>query len=125
MSMPQSPGGPLPPGQGTGGATDIVTQLQGVVRQLSAWVAAFNGRQTFGSFTCVAAPTTVVNQTAVQASSLIAFTATNTAAGTLMGSTKSLYISAISPGVSFTVATASGGAAAGTETFNYLITTPV
>ena len=35
MSMPASPGTPTPP-QGTAGSTDIVTTLQGVVRQLSA-----------------------------------------------------------------------------------------
>jgi hypothetical protein len=34
MSMPQAPGGPTP-GQGTAGSTDIVSTLQGVVRQLS------------------------------------------------------------------------------------------
>ena len=38
-------------GQGTAGGTDVVTQLQGIVRQLAAWVKAFSGRQTFGSFT--------------------------------------------------------------------------
>lgn len=35
MSMPASPGTPTPP-QGTAGGTDIVVQLQGIVRQLSS-----------------------------------------------------------------------------------------
>ena len=35
MSMPASPGTPTPP-QGTAGSTDIVSTLQGIVRNLSA-----------------------------------------------------------------------------------------
>lgn len=112
------------PGQGTAGGTDIVTQLQGIVRQLSAWVQAFQGRITYGSFTLSAAVSTVVPNTAVASNSQIALSATNAAAATLMGSAKSLYTSAVSPGVSFTVATANGVAAVGTETFNYSIQTP-
>lgn len=111
-------------GQGTAGGTDIVTALQGIIRQLTAWVKAFQGRQTFGSFTLAAAATTTVTQPAVQANSYIDLAETNASAGTLQGSAKHLYISAIAPGTSFTVATASGVAAAGTETFSYLITTP-
>jgi len=113
-----------PPGQGTAGGTDVVTQLQGIVRQLAAWVKAFTGRQTFGSFTMAAAATTTVSQAGVQANSSIVLSPTNAAAATLVGGAHSPYVSAISPGVSFTVATADGGAAAGTETFQYLITTP-
>jgi hypothetical protein len=123
MSMPAPPGY-QPPGQGTAGATDVVTQLQGIVRQLAAWVKAFQGRITLGTFTFGAAATTVVAQTAVEANSFITLTALNAAAATLVGSAKSPYISAKSPGVSFTVATASGIAAAGTELFGYSINTP-
>lgn len=124
MSM-QGPSGYPGPGQGSSGTTDIVTQLQGVVRQLGAWVAAFSGRNTFGSFTFAAAATTVVAEPAVKANSNITLTASNPSAGTLVGSTASPYILTISPGISFTVATASGAAAAGTETFTYLIQTPL
>ena len=113
-----------PFGQGSAGGTDIVTQLQNIARQLGLWVKAFQGRNTFGTFTMAAAATTVVPQPAVQANSNISLTSTNAAAGTLVGSAKSPYISAKSPGVSFTVATASGAAAAGTETFSYVIGTP-
>ena len=143
MSMPASPGYQPPPQ--TAGATDVVTQLQGVVRQLgsqavietngvtqlqailvqlTAWVTAFTGRTTFGSFILAAAATTVVTEPAVQANSFIQLTALNAAAGTLMGSAKYLYISAKTPGASFTVATADGTNAAGTEQFSYYITTP-
>lgn len=113
---PQAPQG--------GGVTDVVSQLQAIVRQLGLWVQAFKGRITFGTFTLAAAATTTVNQAAVQSNSNISLTSTNAAAGTLMGSAKALYISAISPGVSFTVATANAAAAAGTETFSYTIQTP-
>lgn len=116
--------GGMPPSQGTAGVTDVVTALQGIIRQLSAWVMAFNGRASMGSVTLAAAATTVVLQPAVAANSNINLTATNASAGALIGSAKSPYISAISPGISFTIATANGVAAAGTETFNYIINTP-
>lgn len=119
----QYSGGTLP-NQGTSGGTDIVTQLQGIVRQLGSWIQAFNGRQTFGSFTLTAASTTVVQNTAVQSTSQISWTPTNAAAATLMSGSKSLYRSAVSGGTSFTLATADGTAAVGTETFSYMITTP-
>lgn len=119
MSM-QPPNAP-PPG---GSITDVVTQLQGIVRQLTAWVAAFTGRMISGTFTLAAAPSTTVNQTGVKANSIINLMALNAAAGTLMGSSKSLYISSISPGVSFTVATADSTNAVGTESFQYSFTTP-
>ena len=111
-------------GQGTAGGTDVVTQLQGIVRQLAAWVKAFSGRQTCGSFTLAAAATTTIAQTAVQSNSYIALTATNAAAANLIRGVHAPYLSAISPGMSFTIATADGGSAVGTETFSYLITTP-
>lgn len=117
--------GPAALGQGTSGNTDVVIQLQGIVSQLSALVQAFNGRVAFGTFTLAAAATTVIPTTAVKGDSNISWTPTNAAAGTLMGGTKSLYVSAISAGVSFTVATASGVVAAGTETFAYIIVTPI
>jgi len=108
--------------QGTAGVTDVVTVLQQIARQLGGWVLAFTGRITQGSFTMAAAATTVVLQPAVKANSNISLTAKNAAAGTLVGSAKSPYVSAISPGVSFTVATANAAAAAGTELFDYQIT---
>ena len=121
MSMIDSGGAP---NQGTAGATDVVTQLQGIVRQLSAWVHAFKGRAAFGSFTMGVAATTVISQPVVATNSIITLTPTNAAAGTLMGSAKSLYISAKTTGISFTVATANGVVAVGGETFDYSVTTP-
>ena len=106
------------------GVTDVVTQLQGIVRQLTALVKAITGRVISGSFTMTATATLVVTEPGVQSLSTITLQATNASAGTLMGSAKSLYISAKVPGTSFTVATASTGNAAGTETFSYTIFTP-
>jgi hypothetical protein len=132
MTMPASPGY-QPPGQGTAGSTDVVTALQGIIRQLasgnkntltliSALEALFP--QVFGSFTLAAAATTTVTQTAIKANSFPIWIPTNASAATLIGSAKSLYVSALTPGASFTVATASGGSAAGTETFLYAVFNP-
>lgn len=78
-----------------------------------------------GTFTMTATATLVVPNTSVAANSLVQLFPSNAAAATLMGGTRSLYVSALSAGVSFTVATASGVAAAGTETFSYNIVNPV
>ena len=113
----------LPP-QGSAGVTDLVTQLLGLNRNISALVQAYKGRISFGTVTLAAAATTVVPQTAVQSNSKISLTPTNAAAGTLVGSAKSPYISVKSPGVGFTIATANATNAVGTETFDYTVITP-
>lgn len=74
-----------------------------------------------GTFTMAATATKVVADVNILATSLVQLFPTNAAAATLMGSAKSLYVSAKSAGVSFTVATADGTVAAGTETFSYRI----
>lgn len=74
-----------------------------------------------GTFTLAAAVTTTVPQTATTSTSFIQLTPLNAAAATLMGSNKALYISARTQGASFTVATASGVAAAGGEQFSYVL----
>lgn len=134
MSDPRYTGpGPnqLPPYQGPG-VSDVVIQLQGIVRQLSSLVTAIgnvvsqlsliaSSKVKKGTFQLGASVSTVVADTSVTGTSEISWSPTNAAAGTLEGSTKKLYLSARSPGVSFTVTTASGVAAAGTETFQYMI----
>ena len=112
-----------PPSQ-SAGVTDVVTQLQNIVSKLTALVNAISGRVISGTFTLTAAATTTITQPAVQSLSTITLVPTNVAAATLEGSAKSLYISAKVAGTSFTVATASGAAAAGTETYSYTINTP-
>ena len=120
-------GGPGAPwaqsGAGSMGVSDVVIQLQGIVSQLTALVKAFKGRPTYGTFTLAAAASTTITQPAVQSNSEISLSPTNAAAATLQGSAKALYYT-ITAGTSFTVLTASGGNAAGTETFSYIINTP-
>lgn len=76
---------------------------------------------TGGSFTCAAAATTTVTQTLTTANSYIVPIPTNAAAGTLMAGATSLYLSARTANTSFAFTTANGAAAAGTETFIYLL----
>lgn len=77
-----------------------------------------------GTFTLAAAATTTVTQPGIKATSVVQLTPTNAAAATLMGSAKALYVSAKTPGASFTVATANAVAAVGTETFDYSVFSP-
>ena len=111
-----------------GGGTsnfDLVNQAVGVNQNLSKLIStlgnAFVGKASQGTFTMAAAATKTVTDANIKSTSLVLWTATNAAAGTLEGSAKKLYLSALAAGTSFTVATASGVAAAGTETFSYLI----
>lgn len=98
----------------------LIQTMQGIATSLSALVG-----QSTGTFTMTATATRTVTDVNVKADSIIQLMPTNATAGTLMGGTRSLYVSARSAGVSFTVATASGVAAAGTENFSYLVTNPV
>jgi hypothetical protein len=105
---------------------DAVSTLKGLVQNLSQVITTLNNvfPRTVGSFTMPAAATATVTQPAVKANSDVLLQATNASAATLMGSAKALYISTIAAGSSFTVATASGGNAAGTETFAYIVVSP-
>ena len=90
--------------------------------QLNSTFLAFLGVSGIcGSFTFTAAASVVVSEPLVTANSFIFLQATNAAAGTLVGSNESPYIASKSAGVSFTVTTAAGTAAAGGETFDYLL----
>ena len=74
-----------------------------------------------GTFTLTAAASITVPQPATTSTSFIQLTPMNASAGTLMGSNKALYVSARTPGTSFTLTTASGVAAAGGEQFSYTL----
>jgi hypothetical protein len=78
-----------------------------------------------GTFTMAAAATKTVPEPSVTSTSYIVLIPTNAAAATLVGSTRSPYVSTKTTGASFVVSTASGVAAAGTETFSYLIFNPL
>lgn len=104
---------------------DLVVVGKGIQANIGALVSAFTTffgvSGTAGSLTLSAAASTVVANATVTASSFIFLFPTNASAASLVAGTSSPYISAKSASVSFTVATADGGSAAGTETFNYLI----
>ena len=75
-----------------------------------------------GTFTLAAATTTVVTQPATAANSVVLLTPTNGTAA-LTARTLGLFQSANTPGASFSIST-QGGAAAGTETFSYIMVNP-
>ena len=108
-----------------GSSSQMLAQALGVNKNLAALIATLRGlfplNAFSGSFTMSAAATKTVADANVKANSLIVLIDSNAAAATLQGSAKRLYPSALAAGVSFTVATASGANAAGTETFSYLI----
>lgn len=105
----------MPVTSGTPGSTMLQVDNLG---RLSA-LQTSNG--PVGTLTLGAAATTAVSNSGVTANSIILLFPTNAAAATLVSGASSPYISAKSAGVSFTVATANAAAAAGTETFNYLV----
>lgn len=115
-------------------AGDIRLDLNSVVNELNAGnqilseiasaLSTIAGQFTTtsgGSFTLSAAASLVVSNTSVASGSKIVLTPTNSAAATLTGSNAALYVSAKTGGASFTVSTASGASASGTETFDYMI----
>ena len=109
--------------QSSEGLGDLVNATKNVALNLGAQVQATNALTTAlnavstGVFTCSTASSLSITDASVKGSSKIALQPTNAAAGTLQGSAKCLYVSAVGTG-SFTVATASS-TPAGTETFAY------
>jgi hypothetical protein len=107
------------------GPSDILSALQNGVQAIRDLNKTFGLRfesTTFGSFTWGGAtPSVSVSNPAVLATSIVVFIPTNASAGSLTGSNKAPYISAKTPGVGFTMTTANGTNAAGTETFDYIV----
>ena len=110
---------------GNGSTNGIESKLQMGNQILGQLLQLFQNLfpRTSGTFTMAAAASKVVTDANVTSASVVVLVATNAAAGTLMGSAKSLYVAPANG--SFTVATASAAAAAGTETFNYLSFKPL
>ena len=115
----------MDPNLGVGGLGDINTSLQAANKLMAKLVGLISGifPRSFGSFVLSAASSKVVTDANVTSSSIITLMPTNPSAATLMGSTKSLYVTPASG--QFTVTTASGLAAAGGEAFSYTVQTPV
>ena len=110
-------------------ATDnaMLGQVKGVNQNLGALVQAFTTafplHSSTGSFTMAVAATKTVTDATIKAGSIVLLMPTNAAAAALMAGANSLYISARAAGASFTAATAGGGSATGSETFEYLAVT--
>lgn len=102
----------------------LLGQAQGVNKNLGDLVtaikSAFTGNAAQFQFTMTAANSATIPSTVVKATSFIVLQAVNAAAATLQAGASALYVSAIVPGVSFTVHTASSTAAGG-EIFNALV----
>ena len=109
---------------------NAVTNLGSIQKAISSSTATFTaiqvalanifiGAASIGTFTMAAAATKTVTDANVKASSYVIVFPLNAAAGTLQGASTCLYTAA-GPG-SFTASTASGGNAAGTEQFSYLV----
>lgn len=105
-----------------GGMQDLTSTQKAGVNYLGRIVTLLTQLlpRVTGTFTMGAAASTAVANTHVAAGALVFLQAANASAGTLVGSAKSPYISAVTPGVGFTVSTASS-TAAGTEIFNYWV----
>jgi len=106
---------------------DVVTVLKTSNQNMSQLITTVESvlSRSFGTFTMDASATKVVADTTIASSSVVLLMPTNAAAGTLQGSTKCLYVSTLTDGASFTVETASGVAAVGTETFSYCVFNPL
>jgi len=106
--------------------TNVIANQLALSNQLmSKLVGIFSNLfpRSTGTFTLSAASSKVVTDVNVATTSIITLMPTNAAAATLMGSNKALYVTTAAG--SFTVTTASGAAAAGTEAFSYAVNTPV
>lgn len=109
----------------TDATANIVTQLattNQILGQTQALLRNLFPRST-GTFTLGAAVSTTVTDANATTASIITPMPLNAAAGTLMGSAKSLYFTRANG--SFVVSTASGVAAVGTEQFAYSILNPL
>ena len=116
-------GGPTGPQLG-GSLTDVVSTMQGSVRNLSAINQTLSNLlpRITGSFTLTAATTTIVTQPAVAANSLV-FTMPTNATAALIVRTNGLFVSTLTPGASFTLSTQAGSATSG-GTFQYIVINP-
>lgn len=74
-----------------------------------------------GNFTLAANSSTTVSNDQVTSNTHVVLTPTNAAAALLQSGTKHLYLSGRNNGTSFTLTTQDGTAAAGTETFDYIM----
>lgn len=113
--------------QNQAGPDTIVTLLQALVGYVGELVdlleAAFP--RILGSFTTTATTSQAIPAPTITANANVQLTPTSAAAATLQSGASALYVSAITAGTGFTVATANGAAATAGAIFGYAITNPV
>lgn len=116
--------GPVTPGM-VSTSPDLLNQVKGHNQNMAQLISSLNGtlagKVKFGTFNCAAASATTVSDTNVTSTSFVSWTPTSAAAGILEGAATKLYLSALVPGVSFTVTTANGSSASTTCSFSYII----
>lgn len=106
---------------------DLVSNLQNGVTNLGQLVKVISQvfPRAIGTFTLTAnSATTTVTQPSMVANGFPIWVPTNGAAATSEGSAKKLYLASVTAGSGFTLVTANGGTAAGTETFSYVAILP-
>lgn len=108
-----------------GSDVDMLAQVNGVNANLAKLASVMQTRFALaaftGSFTLAAVASQVVTDANAKAGSIIYLTAANAAAAAMQATAKNPWVSAISAGASFTVATADGTAATGGQIFSYVI----
>lgn len=111
----------------TASLDDLSSNGKLMIQQLGAIVTALNGIfKNTGSFTWSTTTSTfTVNNSGIAANSQILLIPNNASAGTMLGSAKSPYVSSRAVGTSFTLTTAAGTNALGTEIFSYVVITPI
>jgi hypothetical protein len=104
--------------------TALIGQAAGVNKNLAELVGvirtAFPLHSSTGTLTWAVAATKVVTDTSIKSGSIVLLMPTNAAAAAMVAGVHSPYVSARTAGTSFTLTTADGNAAAGTETFEYI-----
>ena len=91
--------------------------------KMGKWTV-FGSRTMCGSFRLISAATQKISDSSISAGSVILFVPTNKEAAVIMAGPKKLYISSKTAGASFSVTTADGTPANGTEMFDYVIIHP-
>lgn len=106
--------------------TNIVTQLSAGNQNMSRLIQTLGNLADYsiGTISWAASSSVTVSDPNVTATSYISWVPTSASAATLMANATNPYLSARTTATSFTLTTANGGAAAGTETFSYILLNP-
>lgn len=109
-----------------GGPQDLISAVKSIVIYLGKILTTLMNLfpRVTGTFTMTATTTLAVANSAINANAIIQLIPTNAAAATEQASTNALYVSLVTGGTGFTVASASGNGTAG-ATYSYVVWNPV